>query len=132
MISTAFKYLITPYRIGFVRGHYYLTSTQVSQVEEIFDTSDDDRSVAAYERRMAALIGDGSGVSFAAGRMAFYTLLKALGVGEGDEVILLGFTCSVMVNAVWRSGARPVFADIDESTFGSDAKEILKKITDRT
>jgi perosamine synthetase len=109
-----------------------LTSTQVSQVEEIFDTDDDDRSVAAYERRMAALIGDGNGVSFAAGRMAFYALLKALGVGEGDEVILLGFTCSVMVNAVWRSGARPVFADIDESTFGSDAKDILKKITDRT
>jgi hypothetical protein len=74
----------------------------------------------------------GPGVSFAAGRMAFYAVLNALGVGSGDEVILPGFTCSVMPNAVWRTGARPVFADIEAGTFGSGAGGIAARITSRT
>jgi dTDP-4-amino-4,6-dideoxygalactose transaminase len=81
---------------------------------------------------MAAFIGPGQGISFAAGRMAFYSVLKALNVGKGDEVILPGFTCSVMPNAVWRTGAAPIFADIDQETLGSSAAEISKKITPRT
>ncbi|MCK4823809.1 DegT/DnrJ/EryC1/StrS family aminotransferase, partial [bacterium] len=60
-----------------------------------------------------SLFGSGFGISFATGRMAFSSLLKALNIGTGDEVVLPGFTCSVMPNAVWRTGATPVFADID-------------------
>jgi dTDP-4-amino-4,6-dideoxygalactose transaminase len=37
-----------------------------------------------------------------------------------------------MVNAIWRTGATPVFADIDVNTFGSDAEAIKKKLTSRT
>lgn len=83
--------------------------------------------MSEYEQRFSALVGSGYGISFAAGRMAFYMIMKALGIGEGDEVILPGFTCSVMPNAVWRTGAKPVFADIDEDTFGSDVEGLKKK-----
>ena len=64
--------------------------------------------------------------------MAFYSLMKVLGIGEGDEVILPGFTCSVMVNAILRVGATPIFSDIEEDTFGSEPKSIERSLTART
>jgi perosamine synthetase len=122
----------SPYRIGFVRGHEYLTEGEVSLIRTILSSGDGEEVVREYENQLAALIGPGRGVSFAAGRMAFYAILQALGVGSGDEVILPGFTCSVMPNAVWRTGAKPVFADIDAETFGSCPRGIAPKITTRT
>ena len=122
----------SPYRLGFVRGHEYLTEREVSHIRLVLNSRDGEEVVREYENQLAALIGPGRGVSFAAGRMAFYAVLKALGVGSNDEVILPGFTCSVMPNAVWRTGARPVFADIEAETFGSCASGIVPKITSRT
>jgi perosamine synthetase len=118
--------------IGFIRGHSYLTEEQVGQIRKVLDSGEAEDVVREYEHRFAALIGPGNGLSFAVGRMAFFVLLKAWGVGSGDEVILPGFTCSVMPNAVWRLGAKPVFADIDPETLGSSASGIVSKITART
>lgn len=131
-----FSDFFLPYQIAFIQSHHYLTEAQISQIREILYFGDSHRdslkAVADYEKQMAALIGPGYGISFAAGRMAFFTILKVLGIGKGDEVILPGFTCSVMANAVWRAGSIPVFADIDIETLGSGAQEIEKKITPRT
>lgn len=121
-----------PYKIGFVRGHYYLTNAQIGQIERMVGSDGGRDIVSEYENKFSGLIGDGFGISFASGRMSFFSLLKILNIGAGDEVILLGFTCSVMVNAVWMSGATPVFSDIDTGTFGSDFRDIEKKITSRT
>lgn len=126
------RLLTLPYQIGFVRGHSHLTEQQVLQIKHVLNSNNSDDIIRDYEQRMAALIGNGYGISFAAGRMAFYTALKVLNIGAGDEVILPGFTCSVMPNAVWRTGATPIFADIDLDTFGSDARGIEKRITSRT
>jgi dTDP-4-amino-4,6-dideoxygalactose transaminase len=104
----------------------------VRQIRHVLDSDNTLDITRKYEQRMAALIGRGYGIGFAAGRMAFFTLIKTLDIGPGDEVILPGFTCSVMPNAVWRTGATPVFADIDIETFGSDAGGIKKRITPRT
>ena len=126
------KLLITPYRIGFITGHYYLDECQISRLRQILNYHNNNKAVSEYEMHFARLIGPGYGVSFAAGRMAFFALLKILNIGQGDEVILTGFTCSVMPNAVWRVGATPIFADIDIETFGSDVSSIESKITPRT
>lgn len=126
------KLLTLPYQIGFVKGHSHLTEQQLFELKQILNRSDTDGIVRTYERRMTDLIGQGYGMSFAACRMAFFTLLKVMNVGPGDEVILPGFTCSVMPNAVWRAGATPVFSDIDIQTFGSSAEGIEKKVTSRT
>lgn len=122
----------SPYRLGFARGHEYLTEGEIAPIRRVLNSREGDGVVREYENQLAALIGPGRGVSFAAGRMAFYAVLQALGVGSGDEVILPGFTCSVMPNAVWRTGARPVFADIEAETFGSGASGIAAQITSRT
>lgn len=126
------KLLVLPYQIGFAQGHSHLTNQQVFQIQQVLHSNNNQDIINDYEQRMSSLIGDGYGISFAAGRMAFYSLLKILNIGEGDEVILPGFTCSVMPNAVWRTGATPIFADIDAETFGSNAKGIEKKITSHT
>lgn len=120
------------YMFGFVRGHFYIDDHRVRELGNLHQSGNRQEIIDEYEKKLSLLIGSGYGVSFAAGRMAFYVLMKVLNIGDGDEVVLTGFTCSVMVNAVWRVGATPVFADIDENTFGSDAKAIENKITPRT
>ena len=124
------RYLKSPY-YGFLQGHDYLSQEQLITLEQMVEL-EDQSVVREFESQFTKLIGDGRSVSFAAGRMGFYALMKILKVGKGDEVVLQGHTCSVMPNAVWRSGAKPVFADIDPDTFGSSAVEIDKVITQKT
>lgn len=123
--------LLSPYHYYFIQGHSHLTERDINEVRNTLEYGGLD-VVKQYDVEMATLIGSGYGLSFAAGRMAFYSLLKSLNIGNGDEVILLGFTCSVMVNAVLRTGAKPVFTDVDLETFGSDPKAIEDKITNHT
>jgi dTDP-4-amino-4,6-dideoxygalactose transaminase len=120
------------YYFGFARGHQELSFEQIASIKEILVHGRGDEAVGQYERRFTALIGQGFGKSFSAGRMAFYSLLKVLNIGPGDEVILPAFTCAVMPNAVWRCGGTPIFADIDPGTFGSDPQDIKQKISRRT
>jgi dTDP-4-amino-4,6-dideoxygalactose transaminase len=66
------------------------------------------------------------------GRVALYAILKAMGIGEGDEIILPAFTCVVAVNPIIYSGAKPVYVDIDSLTYNIDTSLIEQSITDRT
>lgn len=66
------------------------------------------------------------------GRVALYTILKALGIGPGDEVIIPGFTCVVVPNAVLYLGARPVYADIEPENYNLSAATVAPLITART
>src|SRR5687767_5375906 len=58
--------------------------------------------------------------------------LMALGIGPGDEVICPSFTFVSTANAILRVGARPVFADIDDTTLGLDCADVAKRITPET
>jgi dTDP-4-amino-4,6-dideoxygalactose transaminase len=66
------------------------------------------------------------------GRVALYTLLKAMGVKENDEVILPAFTCVVVPNAIIYLGAKPVYVDIDSSTYNARFEEIKKAVSAKT
>ena len=127
--------LFAPFQIGFVEAHHHLTAAQIATLKGYVatDPAGESRAVrAAYERQFAALVGSGQAVSFAAARMGFYAYMEALGIGPGDEVILTGFTCAVMPNAVLKRGAKPVFTDVDPLTFGASASAIASAITSRT
>ena len=130
LIKALREWLTCP-MFGFVQGHAYLTQSDLVRIQNLIGKSDQ-AEVAEFESRFAAIVGDGRAVSYAAGRMGFYSLMKTLGIGGGDEVVLLGSTCSVMVNAVLRARAMPVFSDTDPDTFGSSAEAIQKCITPRT
>jgi dTDP-4-amino-4,6-dideoxygalactose transaminase len=58
--------------------------------------------------------------------------MMALNVGPGDEVILPSFAFVTAATAVVRQGARPVFAEIDESTFNLDPDDVASRITPHT
>ncbi len=63
---------------------------------------------------------------------ALHLALVALGIKEGDEVLVPAFTWVSTANAVIYCHAKPVFVDIDIRTFNIDPNEIQKKITSKT
>ena len=66
------------------------------------------------------------------GRVALYTMLKAMGVGPGDEVVLPAFTCVVVPNAILYVGATPVYVDINPDSLCCDVEQIEKAISQNT
>ncbi len=68
--------------------------------------------------------------AFNSGRTAFLAILQALGVKEGDEVLVQGLTCAVLVVPILYLKAKPVFVDIDE-TLNIDPIDLKDKITSK-
>ncbi len=69
---------------------------------------------------------------FFKGRVGLYALLKAMEIMPDDEVILPGFTCVVVPNAISYCGAKPVYVDIKTETYNIDPDKIEKSITKKT
>ncbi|MBF0328962.1 MAG: DegT/DnrJ/EryC1/StrS family aminotransferase [Nitrospirae bacterium] len=90
------------------------------------------KNVLELEKRIMAYHGASNAVGVASGTDALHLALKALGIGEGDEVITTPFTFFATVEAILYVGAKPVFVDIDGETYNIDAARIEEKITDKT
>jgi dTDP-4-amino-4,6-dideoxygalactose transaminase len=87
---------------------------------------------AKFEAAMAKYCGAEHGIGCASGSDALLLVLLALGIGPGDEVIVPSFTFFATASAVWRLGAKPVFADIVPETFNLDPADVVYKITSDT
>ena len=88
--------------------------------------------LSAYEASFCKLFCSRAAFGFWKGRVALYAILKALDVGQGDEVILPGYTCVMDVNPIKYLGAKPVYVDIEPVTYNIDVNLLEQKITDRT
>jgi dTDP-4-amino-4,6-dideoxygalactose transaminase len=88
--------------------------------------------VSSLEEEVAGYCGSTFGVGCGSGTDALLLALHALEVGPGDEVILPPFTFFATAGAVCRSGAQPVFADIDPVSYNLDPLQVENKITPRT
>ena len=88
--------------------------------------------VEAFESEIAAYCGTKYAAGVASGTDALILALKALGIGEGDEVITTPFTFFATAESVSLVGAKPVFVDIDPKTYCIDPELIEEKITKRT
>jgi len=71
-----------------------------------------------------------SATTFDSGRSSLYFSLQALGVKQGDEVLVQAYTCGVVSNAILWTGATPVYVDITDN-FILDTLDLRKKITPR-
>ncbi|OPX25169.1 MAG: hypothetical protein B1H04_00525 [Planctomycetales bacterium 4484_123] len=89
-------------------------------------------AVIEFQKRFAEWLGVGWGFAFWKGRVAMYAILKAMGIGDGDEVLLPGYTCVMDVNPVKYLGARPVYVDIEPVTYNTDPALLEEKLTPRT
>jgi perosamine synthetase len=66
------------------------------------------------------------------GRVALYTALKAIGVSDGEEVVLQAFTCVVVPNAIIYTGATPIYTDVRTDTYNMSLESVKAKVTDKT
>ena len=88
--------------------------------------------VRQFESAFAAHVGAQGAVGVASGTAAIELSLRALGIGEGDEVITTAHTFIATAEAISNAGARPVFADIDEASYNIDPNQVEALITPRT
>jgi len=71
-------------------------------------------------------------VSVNSATSGIYCMLMAMGVGPGDEVITSPYTMHATASSILQCGAVPIFADIEEDTFGLDPDSVQKNITENT
>ncbi len=88
--------------------------------------------VPAFEEAFAARIGAPHASAVSSGTAGLHLALRAVGVGEGEEVVTSPFSFVASANAVLYERARPVFADIDPVTLNLDPQAAAAAITERT
>ena len=112
------------------------------QVLEVFDTGvlfryefgeqrKDVYKVRGFEQAFAEYTGAAHAQAVTSGTAALKVALVAMGVGSGDEVITQGFTFVATWEAIFDTGAVPVFTEVDQ-TLNMDPADLEKKITDKT
>ena len=88
--------------------------------------------VEAFEEAFASMCGVQHAIATSSGTTALHLTLLAAGIGPGDEVITSPFTFISSTNSILYTGARPVFVDINPTTFNIDPRLIEAAITPRT
>lgn len=86
----------------------------------------------AFEQDFAAYLGIKNCIGVGNGTDALFIALKALGIGQGDEVITVANSFIATSEAISMTGARVVFVDCDEKTYNIDVQKIEGAITGRT
>jgi dTDP-4-amino-4,6-dideoxygalactose transaminase len=118
-----------------IRGQYEELLPEIKRL--VCDVIDSGRfilgpNVRALEEEVATAIGYGHAVAVANGTDALELGLNALGIGPGDEVVTPAYTFYATAEAIARTGAKPVFADIDPETLCLDCRAAEEAITERT
>lgn len=88
--------------------------------------------VKEFEKKVCAYTGASHATAVSSCTSALFLTLKALGISEGDEVIVPSFTFTSTAQVVIHCGARPVFVDIDPQTLQMDCAQVKTKICGAT
>jgi dTDP-4-amino-4,6-dideoxygalactose transaminase len=88
--------------------------------------------VEELEELVAAACGVEHAVAVSNGTAALHLAVLALGLGEGDEVIVPAYTFPATANVVRLAGAKPVLVDVDPATFNLDVAKAYEAVTPRT
>jgi perosamine synthetase len=88
-----------------------------------------------YQKAFAeTIVGDSSrpALAFRRGRVALWTILRAAGLNQGDEVILPAYTCGVVPTAVKFAGGHCIYVDVETGGFNASVQQIAEAITKNT
>ncbi|MCC6018702.1 MAG: DegT/DnrJ/EryC1/StrS family aminotransferase [Candidatus Verstraetearchaeota archaeon] len=88
--------------------------------------------IEEFEKIVSQYVGTKYAVAFNSGTSALHATMIAIDLKPGEEVITPSFTFIATCNAPLFVRARPVFADIEEETFGLDPASVLEKIGPKT
>jgi dTDP-4-amino-4,6-dideoxygalactose transaminase len=88
--------------------------------------------IEELEKKIAEVSGCQFGVGVSSGTDALLNCLMSLDIGSGDEVITTPFTFFASAGSIARTGARPVFVDIDPKTYNIDPNQIASAVTENT
>jgi dTDP-4-amino-4,6-dideoxygalactose transaminase len=88
--------------------------------------------VKSFEANFGALLGVENVVSCANGTDSLYIIMKALGIGHGDEVITVANSWISSSETIGQTGAKPVFVDIEPTYLSMDVSQLEQKITSKT
>lgn len=119
---------------GYLKEYEETKEELLKAVAEVFESGTLilGQKVRDFEQAYSDYIGVKYGVGCDNGTNAIMLALKALEVGEGDEVITVSNTAIPTVSAIVSAGANPVFVDIDPETYLMDVTKIEAAITPRT
>ena len=112
-----------------------LTGNEKKYVDECLDStwiSSKGKFVNEFEKNFSHYIGVKNGTGVCNGTVAIHLALVALGIGEGDEVIVPTFTYIASANPILQVGAKPVFVDSKRDSWQVDPEDIKAKITPKT
>lgn len=118
-----------------LRAQYATIKNEVlAKINEVLDSQ---RCIGGplieeLEKAVAKISGCKYAVGVSSGTDALLGSLMALNIGAGDEVITTPFTFFATAGSIYRTGAKPVFVDIDPRTYNIDANQIEAAITKRT
>jgi|TARA_B100002003_G_scaffold232767_1_gene244879 perosamine synthetase len=88
--------------------------------------------VEKFESQFAEYLGVRYALSTCNGTAALHLALEALGIKEGDEVLVPALTFIATANAVTYTGAKPIFCDSELDTFNINPRDLEKRLTERT
>lgn len=113
-----------------------LYGNEYKYVKEVLDTefrsSKGSMMMTRLEKAFAERFGIKYAITHVNGTATMHSVLEAIGVGPGDEVIVPPLTMSSTTFVVLQTGATPIFADVDPKTFQIDPKSIEERITPKT
>ena len=90
------------------------------------------KQVQALEKEFCKRFKVKYAVSVNSATSGIYCMLMAMGIGPGDEVITSPYTMHATASSILQCGAVPIFADIEEDTFGLDPSSVRENITKNT
>jgi perosamine synthetase len=85
-----------------------------------------------FEGLVAQVAGTRHGVAVSSGTAGLHLIVRALGIGAGDEVLVPSFTFAASANAFLFEGATPVFVDIEPDTYNVEPAELSARRTPNT
>jgi len=88
--------------------------------------------VEAFQEAFAGYVGSNHALSVYSARLGLYLSIKALGLREGDEVIVAAYNFHIVPVLIKAMGIKPVFVDIDPDTYNIDPSLIEAKVSEKT